>query len=283
MTEWPRHLNTEIRAELLQLLLAQGTPQSVEERSRFVDQVEHSIRWSRTWRRRLRAGGGKGDLDIVRLARIARDRGDRDEAIWRAFLAAHFGRASASPGEELSAGHLLCAFEQEPYWTWSAVTSRDSELETWLKAHEVQLRTLKFGNHRKHESKKPDVLYGVLSSFVDFGQALGGSPLSALTFDAQLTPAERFGVAYVELTSSLRRFGRLGVFDFLVLLRDLDLVELEPDGCYLEGSTGPLQGARRLWGHSRRVRELERLAMELSACAGVGPEIVEDALCNWNK
>jgi len=78
------------------------------------------------------------------------------------------------------------------------------------------------------------------------------------------------------------RFGRTGRFDFLALLLDLQLVSAEPASCYLRGSTGPLQGARKLWG-KRPVSQLDYLAADLAQRLGISPIVLEDALCNWQK
>jgi hypothetical protein len=106
-----------------------------------------------------------------------------------------------------------------------------------------------------------------------------GGPLALFKTDPK-DAAKGFDELYRRL--SLWRFGRTARFDFIVLLSDLKLISLEPTSCYLEGSTGPLSGAKRLWG-SRSVAGLERLAADLAERVGVSPIAVEDALCNWQK
>lgn len=73
------------------------------------------------------------------------------------------------------------------------------------------------------------------------------------------------------------------IFDFLALLNILGLAEVEPGSCHIVGSTGPKEGAKRLWGRDKTPRELGRLADELAATLGLSPHAVEDALCNWQK
>ena len=81
----------------------------------------------------------------------------------------------------------------------------------------------------------------------------------------------------------LPRFGRTAAFDLLLFLGQMGVVDVAPEACHLAGATGPLQGARRLWGAARPTQELEQLAAELARYLEVSPDIIEDALCNWNK
>ncbi len=219
--------------------------------------------------------------DIIALIQTARDSGDRDEAIWRSFLAAHFGRASADPHDAHSASAFLCAFGEEPYWTWQRVHDDPGNLRTWLANHAADLQSLSYGNHRKYESKWPDDIWAVVESFVTLAERSGG-PMKLVTLDGHKGDvAMQFDALYRRL-SPLWRFGRTGRFDFLVLMIDLRLISAEPSSCYLHGATGPLRGAKQLWG-KRPIGELEQLATDLAEQLGVSPVALEDALCNWQK
>jgi len=257
----------------------QGVAVSLEERERFVDFLNRSIRYrelvTQQWaKHRL------GDGDIIRLIQVAGDSGDLDEAIWRSFLAAHFGRPSANRAVENqlgSASLLLCGFGSEPRWTWERVSARPNALHSWLHEHADDLASLSFGNHRKYESQKPDLLWEVIESFIELAERHGG-PGALVT----VAPGDdSFDVLYRRLLP-LRRFGRTGRFDFLVMLIDLALLLAEPTSCYLRGATGPKQGAELLWG-KRPIAELDCLAAELAGQIGVSPIVLEDALCCWQK
>ena len=139
--------------------------------------------------------------------------------------------------------------------------SKHSEaLHEWLFECAEDLATLAFGNHRKYESQKPDNIWPVIESFVSLANAYG-SPMGLIRVDADET-VDEFDALYRRLRS-VTRFGRTGRFDFLVLLLDLGLISAEPRSCYLRGATGPLKGAKKLWGE-RSVKELDELAAELS-------------------
>jgi len=257
----------------------QGVAVSLEERERFVDFLNRSIRCrelvTQQWaKHRL------GDGDIIRLIQVAGDSGDLDEAIWRSFLAAHFGRPSANRAVENqleSASLLLCGFGSEPRWTWERVSARPNALHSWLHEHADDLASLSFGNHRKYESKKPDLLWKVIESFIDLAKRHGG-PASLVKV---ASGDDLFHILYRRILP-LRRFRRTGCFDFLVMLLDLGLISAEPKLCYLRDATGPKQGAELLWG-KRPVGELDQLAAELAKRLGVSTIVMEDALCCWQK
>lgn len=102
---------------------------------------------------------------------------EADEALWRGFLAGHFGRGSADDLEKAqSAGRFLCAFGTRPYWTWTRVSSTAHSLRTWLIENRHSLKSLGFGNHRKYEAHKPLTLHKVISSFLDWVKENGGTP-----------------------------------------------------------------------------------------------------------
>ena len=83
--------------------------------------------------------------------------------------------------------------------------------------------------------------------------------------------------------NGIARFGRVAKFDYLAMVASLGLANIEPDSTYLKGSTGPLEGARLLFGDKRTTGQLENWLVELGDHLGVGMQVLEDALCNWQK
>ena len=67
----------------------------------------------------------------------------------------------------------------------------------------------------------------------------------------------------------------------------LALAGIEPGSAYLRNSTGPLMGARMLFGAQETgLQDVEQLDMwlaEVDAHLNVGMQVLEDALCNWQK
>ena len=80
----------------------------------------------------------------------------------------------------------------------------------------------------------------------------------------------------------VKRFGRLGTFDYLSTASRLGLISAVAGRAYLPNSTGPLNGACLLFGISK-PRELESLAVEFGFATNVSYGVLEDALCNWHK
>lgn len=281
----PNRHEDKLRAKVLAALQHSGVETAAGDLDRFVAELARCIRKHRAFVRRLSAKKYLPD-DIYSLIQQAVESGNRDEALWQAFLAAHFGRTSADddkPERFASAARLLCAFGPDPFWAWNRLTADPNALREWLLDNHVHLRELGFGNHRKYESKHPLALWAVVESFLSLVRKYGGRPSALFDCGEQSTmsPGERFEVLYERLRP-VERLGRTGRFDFLSLLIDLGMIDAEPDRCYLKGATGPLTGARRVWG-DRPTKELDDLAADLSRQLGLSPRILEDALCMWQK
>ena len=78
-------------------------------------------------------------------------------------------------------------------------------------------------------------------------------------------------------------FGRTARFDYLTMIGKLRLAPIEPDSTYMQSSTGPLRGARLLFGVQASPAQLDQWLIKLDARLGVGMQVLEDALCNWQK
>lgn len=229
----------------------------------------------------MRATNGPPD-DIVYWIAQAQDQGDLDEALWRAFLAGHFGRPSADEKSIASATRLLCAFGEIPKWTWKRATDRFFDFKDWLFEHKAELRNLQFANHRKFESQKPNNLLATISSFVDWVRNTRGTPRKAFEANLRRSPEESFRSLYQTICSEWRQFNRLGAFDTLTFIGHLGLMPIRADSCYLEGATGPLKGAHLIWG-KRPESDLSRLADEAARTLRIPYEAFEDALCWYQK
>jgi Alpha-glutamyl/putrescinyl thymine pyrophosphorylase clade 3 len=98
-------------------------------------------------------------------------------------------------------------------------------------------------------------------------------------------PARIFDAAYNGL--DIARFGRLAKFDFLALLGRMDLAPIAPGSAYLKGATGPLRGAKLLVDgdpqSSKTASELDEILKRLDQTLGVGMQVMEDSICNWQK
>lgn len=86
---------------------------------------------------------------------------------------------------------------------------------------------------------------------------------------------------------TITSFGRLAKFDYLALIGRYGIAPISAGSAYLDGATGPLRGARLLF--DGRVdgltsgEVLQQLLDQLDGYLGVGMQVLEDALCNWQK
>jgi Alpha-glutamyl/putrescinyl thymine pyrophosphorylase clade 3 len=84
-------------------------------------------------------------------------------------------------------------------------------------------------------------------------------------------------------------FGRTAKFDYLTMVGKLQLAPIEPGSTYMQGATGPYQGALLLFCGNARAElsqsELEALLVQLECHLDLyfGMQVLEDALCNWHK
>ena len=92
-----------------------------------------------------------------------------------------------------------------------------------------------------------------------------------------------FNALYRSMKTNVARFGRLACFDYLATIGKMELAPVEPDSAYLSSATGPLKGARLLFGSDEPPGVLDRRLLDLDAELNVGQHALEDALCNWQK
>ncbi|MEW1963408.1 hypothetical protein AB0269_13205 [Microbacterium sp. NPDC077644] len=232
----------------------------------------------------------KPGFDPLRAALIHRDAGNYDEAVWLVFLYVHFGK-------HLRAGwryvrDVYGRLGEGDLWDWSNTSNDVTAFRYWLDDNQEALRAAPgpqgFGNHRKYESLKAWTDNGTgaaFESYIDWVHSGGGEHAERFAPFAPLTPEERFDALYRSLRE-VARFGRIAKFDYLTTLHRLRLIEAVPPHSYLVGATGPLAGARMLLepdGSTASARELQVALQSLSSATGLAPDVLEDAVCNWQK
>ena len=233
-----------------------------------------------------RADPASDMFDPERAAILHMRAGREDEAIWLVFLATHFGKHPRHGWRLLR--DVYSGLGSAP-WTWNQVSASPASFREWLVKHGGDIRG-SFGNHRKYESlngSRPSGTGAVIESYVAW---IGPSRshqerFAELIREGGNNPEVIFAHFYRNMT--VARFGRLAQFDFLCLLGRLRLAPISPGKAYLNGATGPLRGARLLFGGSPtaplRETDLEDLLIELDYKLLVGMQVMEDSLCNWQK
>jgi hypothetical protein len=225
-------------------------------------------------------------FDPERAAMLHAREGRVDEAFWLIFLATHFGKHPAQGWERLRDVYSGLG---TGIWTWDRTSGDPAAFRLWLRENEHRIGG-GFGNHRKYEtlrSGSPNGTAAVIESYINWV----GPARSHAKFVGELVrtggnhPHVIFGHFYNSM--NVRRFGRLAKFEFLALIGRLDLAPIAPGSAYLKGATGPLEGARLLFGGDRHARiaesTLEDGLRELDAKLQVGMQVMEDSICNWQK
>jgi len=145
-----------------------------------------------------------------------------------------------------------------------------------------------FGNHRKYESLSGSSLAGtgtIVASYVDWVMELGShrALIDHALKEANGDPKVAFDLLYKSMSKNVYRFGRLAKFDYLTMLGKLGLAPIEAASTYLTGATGPLSGARLLFGKKLSPKALDQMLIHLDLELNVGMQVLEDSLCNWQK
>ena len=233
-------------------------------------------------------------FDPLKAAVHHRNTGNLDEAAWVIFLATHFGKSPSC--NWLLTKDIYGRLGEDPYWSWDIVIGDLAGLVSWCVNIKMRIDSLeprrKFGNHRKYESLKHDAprpLSKVISSYVNLITENGGCDQF---FGATLNRYDNcryrsFDYLY-KTFGAVSSFGRTARFDYLCMLGKLGIVDIEPPKTYMSGATGPVSGAYLLFGKKNisGVRQLERALYLLSERISINPfgmQVLEDALCNWQK
>ncbi|MEQ1717211.1 MAG: hypothetical protein ABL907_14715 [Hyphomicrobium sp.] len=252
----------------------------------------HRVRDGRHDPRRMEPGSGL--FDPLKAAVLHNRHGNSDEAYWLVFLATHFGK-HGDDGWRLVEdvyGRLGGAGR----WDWPRTSGGLPAFRAWVAHNEHTLRggdgvKRRFSNHRKYESLKANSAKGlpaVVESYVGWigPHRTHQEFIRGLHRQVGQNPREVFAALYRSM-KEVKRFGRLGKFDYLAMLGKLGIAPIDPDSAYLREATGPLAGARLLFegdsAISRNDRVLDRQLVSLDERLNVGMQVLEDALCNWQK
>jgi hypothetical protein len=223
-------------------------------------------------------------FDPERAALFHARNGNPDEAIWLIFLSVHFGKHGKHGWRMLRDVYAGLGTGR---WTWQRASAQPKFFREWLRANRANIRGA-FGNHRKYETLNPDSNSStalVIESFVELCSPTPSHYFAGLVRSTGNDPTKIFDAAYKGL--AIARFGRLAKFDFLALLGRMDLAPLRPGSAYLRGATGPLRGARLLVNGDpaspTSADDLEAILQRLDQTLGVGMQVMEDSICNWQK
>ena len=244
-----------------------------------------------------RANPSSDYFDPLKAAILNKRQGYIDEAFWLVFLFVYFGRNERT-GWRL-ARDVYGSLGTGGCWDWATISVEPRRFRVWLTVNESRLRgndgvARKFGNHRKYETLNPSSARGTASAFESYvGWVKPPRTHRELVGSAQHKVGGNPRLAFDSLYESMKdvaSFGRTAMFDYLTMIGKLELSPIEPGSTYMQGATGPRRGARLLFGGQKSSamtsRELEKLLVHLEEnldVGGFGMQVLEDALCNWQK
>ncbi len=235
----------------------------------------------------LRCDPASGKFDPLKAAVMHKRSAEYDEAFWMLFLFVHFGRHRVAGWRY--AANVYGRLGAAGRWDWASVTGDVQGFRDWMDANAAMVKGARphgFGNHRKRESLSgwSDTGTGaVVASYVDW---VGASHRPRFEAVRDSAGGDAFDALFQSM-SPIRRFGRTARFDYLSMAGKLGLAEISPRRTYLVGSTGPLRGARLLFGSlpgmGTSARALDERLVGLNDYLLLGFDVLEDALCNWQK
>jgi hypothetical protein len=230
-------------------------------------------------------------FDPLKAAILQQRLGNIDEAYWLVFLFVHFGKNPK--GGWRYAREVYGRLGQGGRWDWASVSHDPAAFRGWLNAHQHDLKRAGvpggFGNHRKYESLDANSDNGTGAAVASYVGWVNPPRTHVQLVNEVLAlagsdPRQAFDRLYRSM-ESVARFGRMATFDYLAMLGKLGLAIIEPGIPYLHGSTGPLKAARLLVDERARwsSNDLEAILVDLERSLNVGMQVIEDALCNWQK
>ncbi|WP_046139245.1 alpha-glutamyl/putrescinyl thymine pyrophosphorylase clade 3 protein [Devosia epidermidihirudinis] len=229
-------------------------------------------------------------FDPLKGAALLGQNGDLDEAVWMTFVATHFGKHVEDAWK--LASNVMGSFGSGPTWNFAEYARQPAAFDAMLQAHQADLADPKisgrFSNHRQYQSKKPDKIGLVFSTFYDWLIADGdfNTKIRNIHLKVGQQPTVVFPALYRSM-APVYGFGRLGNFDFLTMVGKLQLAPIDADSVHMSGATGPFSGAKLLvqapGAAAMSRKQIEAVVDRLDDTLHVGKQVLEDSLCNWQK
>ena len=232
-------------------------------------------------------------FDPLKAAILHGRSGRIDEAFWLVFLFVHFGKHLR--GGWRYAREIYGRLGEGRLWDWENTSTSPEQFREWLHNHQQELKRPGcpggFGNHRKYESLDSHSNRGTGAAVQSYVEWVGPSRNHVELFSRAVKksrndPKEAFDHLFRSM-NAVARFGRTARFDYLAMVGKLELAHIEPGSAYLGEATGPASGARLLFANDSQdllqASELERRVVELDSHLRTGFQVLEDALCNWQK
>lgn len=205
-------------------------------------------------------------FDPLKAAIVHQVAGNMDEACFMVFYFVHFGKHRNAGWQY--ARNVYGRFGQSGQWDWVSTSNNTGAFRSWLRAHRHYFLMPGFrggfGNHRKYLSLDADSPNGTGAAFESY-VAWVSPPRNHpdMIADACLVGDGDRERTFEYLFNSMDRiasFGRVAKFDYLTMLGKLKIAPVSPGSPYLQKATGPLAGARLLFGQGHKPARLNNMA-----------------------
>ena len=227
-------------------------------------------------------------FDPLKAAVWYRNIGNINEAFWLVFLATHFGRNGRTKWNLVR--DVYSGLTDNVRWNWVNVCHDTNGFLEWLNLNQEILKSRgKVGNHRKYQSLGAYNNNGTGSAIVSYINWIGeNNNHQNLIDDATQVAngdAKRIFRYLYNSMNAVKSFGRMARFDYLTMIGKLNLINITPDSTYMVGATGPIIGARILFGRNENNNTFDEWFNELEEHLDLdfGMQVLEDAVCNWQK
>ena len=231
-------------------------------------------------------------FDPLKAAEFKRRQGEMDEAFWLVFLFVHFGKNRR--GGWRFAREVYGGLSNRALWDWRTVSTDPGAFRQWLDANRAVIERAGvpggFGNHRKYENLDPWSPRGTgeaVETYVKWVAPPRTHPELVADASGRAGGVQHIAFDLLFRSMDVASFGRTARFDYLTTIGNLGLAPISPGAAYVASATGPARGARLLFAGSKsavvRNSDLQSWLTTMSTVLGVGMQVLEDALCNWQK
>lgn len=226
-------------------------------------------------------------FDPIRAAIWHNRNGNIDEALWLVLLIIHFGESYTHGWSYTKA--VYGKLGSENYWNWNSIKDNIPDFINWLDVNFSRIKSLgKFGNHRQYQSLSATSNAGTGATIRSYVNFFGNDPhhlIETIDEETRNSPKDFFSYLY-KIMNNVMGLGRLGKFDFLTMVGKMSIYPIEPGHPYLNGATGPLIGAKKLYNlENESPAKLNEYLTHLGDNLDFPfiMQILEDSLCNWQK
>ena len=272
---------------------------SAAARETFLEQIMesiHRVNYVAVIRKRklseCRADPNDKLFDPLKAAILHQRKGHIEEAYWLTFLFVHFGKHARAGWRYVR--DIYGRLGESDVWSWDNTSADPAGFRLWLHAHQEDLKRAGvprgFGNHRKYQSLDAYRNNGTgdaVETYVNWiSPPRTHEEFITQVYDDTKDPRQTFDCLYRSM-NAVASFGRTARFDYLTMVGKLGLASIEPGSTYMGSATGPVSGARLLFGGSKTAslspKNLDEWLVKLDDQLNVGMQVLEDALCNWQK